>query len=353
MPGARIVAVVVTYNRKNLLIECIPALQAQTVPVTDIICIDNASTDGTGELLFEKKFIRTNPVNKENGSDIYSIENSIHGLGENPRITFRYFRLPSNTGGAGGFHAGVKFAADIDCDWIWLMDDDAEPMPDALEKLAPHFADADVSVLSGTVKKKDGSIDINHRGFFNFRSFPTMKTQLPEDEYNAKVLDIGLISFVGPLIRKDAVMRAGLPKKEFFIHYDDFEYSLRLSREGKLRLIPDSVILHKDMAGTDKKKKSLLFFSYHKVPFRQLWLDYYNRRNSAFLGKTLYSAKGRFHFELFKRCFKTCAGILLFDDHKMRRIRFMINAYRDGLKGIFDNEKPRTLLYGPPPRDGR
>lgn len=43
----KVTAVVVTYNRKTLLKECIESLLAQTYKNLDILVIDNASTDGT------------------------------------------------------------------------------------------------------------------------------------------------------------------------------------------------------------------------------------------------------------------------------------------------------------------
>jgi len=48
-------AVVVTYNRKELLLECLEAIRKQTRPVQGIYLIDNASTDGTPKLLFFKR----------------------------------------------------------------------------------------------------------------------------------------------------------------------------------------------------------------------------------------------------------------------------------------------------------
>ena len=53
-------AVVVTYNRKELLIECLESLRKQTKPLNAIYIIDNASTDGTPNLLLEKEFIKLN-----------------------------------------------------------------------------------------------------------------------------------------------------------------------------------------------------------------------------------------------------------------------------------------------------
>ena len=46
-----ICAVVVTFNRKVLLLNCLNALKAQTHPLSHIVVIDNASTDGTADFL--------------------------------------------------------------------------------------------------------------------------------------------------------------------------------------------------------------------------------------------------------------------------------------------------------------
>jgi len=105
----KIAAVVVTYNRKELLKECLDALLAQTYPVDSIILIDNASIDGTPEFLKEQGYLK------------------------NPKID--YVRLPENTGGAGGFHEGVKRGYKKGYDWLWLMDDDAIAQKNTLEEL--------------------------------------------------------------------------------------------------------------------------------------------------------------------------------------------------------------------------
>src|SRR4051794_13444369 len=104
-PRVRVVAVVVTYNRKVLLGRCLEALERQTRPPEAVLVVDNASTDRTAELVAAQ-------------SDA------------------RYVRLSRNGGGAEGFHHGVRIAlAEEAPDWLWLMDDDCIAAPDALERL--------------------------------------------------------------------------------------------------------------------------------------------------------------------------------------------------------------------------
>ncbi len=96
-----VAAVLVTYNRKEFLSECLDGLLHQTRPVDRIILIDNASTDGTPEFLKQRGYLG-NPV-------------------------IDYVQMPDNTGGAGGFHEGVKRGYYAGYRWLWLMDDDVEP----------------------------------------------------------------------------------------------------------------------------------------------------------------------------------------------------------------------------------
>ena len=51
-------AVVVTYNRKNHLLECLEGLRKQTRPIDAIYLVDNASTDGTPDLYLKKDLLK-------------------------------------------------------------------------------------------------------------------------------------------------------------------------------------------------------------------------------------------------------------------------------------------------------
>src|SRR3954447_9091811 len=101
----RVCAIVVTYNRVELLRECLTALERQSRPVDRILVIDNDSGDGT--------------------PDIVRTEHPVAELVE----------LGENRGGAGGFHEGTRRAYDEGFDWLWLMDDDTIPTETALAEL--------------------------------------------------------------------------------------------------------------------------------------------------------------------------------------------------------------------------
>ena len=327
----RVCAVVVTYNRKDLLVECLEALRRQTGPLDAIYIIDNASTDGTPELLRSRGY-----------RDGAVIENPLDGS----EIIIRYVRLPVNTGGAGGFHEGVKRAFHDGYDWIWLMDDDAEPLQDTLKKLL-HQAFGHVSAVCSTVLDKNNNVLLNHRGHANLENiFPLIQEPIKEDLYSKKKsVEIDTASFVGILINSDSVREIGFPRKEFFLYYDDIEYCLRLRNEGNIILVTDSIILHKE-ASKKLIKKKFLGKTRHIVPFENLWLNYYGIRNLIYLGTIYSKRKVKFYVSLFRNFVLMVGGILLLSDNKYRRLKFLINAYLDGFRGRFDNDKPLRILYG-------
>jgi len=153
-----------------------------------------------------------------------------------------------------------------------------------------------------------------------------------------------MASFVGILVSKKAVEKMGYPKKELFIHHDDVEYCIRLRRVEKILLIPNSIIIHKEAAKKGIEKK-LLWKKTLRIPYESFWLAYFGKRNLVWLGKKYSTNRFNLWRGFIISLLRSIVGILLFDDHKLKRINFVINAYFDGLRGNFDNSKPKKLLY--------
>jgi len=207
-------AIVVTYNRKALLQECLAALGAQTHAPDRIIVVDNASTDGTADLVRD----------------------------EHPEAELLAMR--ENQGGAGGFHEGLKAAHAAGAEWIWLMDDDTIPTPDALAQLlrAPAAMDGlpSPALLASKVVWTDGSLHP-----MNYPGFRRDDPELFVTSCERGVLPMRAATFVSLLVHRSAIDDHGLPLKHFFIWSDDIEYTARITRHRAGYLVPDSVVLHK------------------------------------------------------------------------------------------------------------
>jgi GT2 family glycosyltransferase len=212
---ASVCAVVVTHDRRDMLRECLEALARQTRAPDAVHVVDNASTDGTAAMLAE----------------------------EFPDVTLR--RLETNEGGAGGFHEGIRDALERGFEWLWLMDDDTVPAPDALERLLAGgdraaAMGAPAAILASKVIWTDGALH-------------PMNTVLPAmhrmdglvDAASHGLLMIRSASAVSLLVDRRAVERFGLPVKRYFIWSDDIEFTARILRTEPGYLVPDSVVHHK------------------------------------------------------------------------------------------------------------
>lgn len=340
-----VAAVVVTYNRKELLAECLDGLLRQTRPVDALFIVDNASTDGTTEYLKERAFIPNVPDTKSESAEIHSFLFSKTDGGE--KIDVFYLRTPQNTGGAGGFYEGVKRSYEMGYDWLWLMDDDAEAESDALEILLKFHGVDDLSALAGLKISPENRVLTRHRGYFQFDDFfPRIVRPIQLADIEGKeILEIDHASFVGILISRKAIEKVGYPKKEFFIHYDDVEFCARLRSVGNILLVPGSRIIHKEPENIDRVMKRLLWIPYEIVPFEKLWIRYYHARNLVWLKRKYSTKKVKFYVGLLVYLAGGIAGVLFFQDHKLKRLKFLINRCVDGLTGSFDNRKPRRILY--------
>jgi GT2 family glycosyltransferase len=267
---------VVTYNRKNLLLECLEALRKQTRPIQGIYLIDNASTDGTPELLLEKGYITELPP--QNIKEPWEKEFIIQNLTDRGNIKLHYVRMHENTGGAGGFYEGVKRGYEKGYDWLWLIDDDTIIESKTLDKLLEkihHLNDKNIGFVYSKVIGTDGAPHI-----MNIPGIKPLVNGIPFNLYEDKgVLLVETASFVSLLVGKEVVKKVGLPLKEFFIWADDVEYTLRITKNGFIGLyVKDSIVIHKTK--TNYSARSVYD-----------WRFYYNVRNWLWIYKLHYKKK--------------------------------------------------------------
>ncbi len=244
-----ICAVVVSYNRKFLLLKCLNGLLKQTKPLDGICLIDNASTDGTPELLKSNGFLGELPP--KNLVDPYHGEYTVRPVG-GKAVRIHYVRMHKNTGGAGGFYEGVKFAYEKGYDWIWIMDDDVTPEEDCLSALYEKTYELERTgldrsniALSCARFDKEGAFVSDGSKRINLKNpFKNLHEQkISPDDLKKKFQSIEGATFEGLMINRHLVEAVGLPNKEFFIYGDDTEFCLRLLKVTKIYLIPTAKIV--------------------------------------------------------------------------------------------------------------
>lgn len=213
MAGPTVAAVVVTHNRRELLRGSLGAILGQTRAVDRLLVVDNASTDGTKEMLGD----------------------------EFPEA--RVVALASNQGGAGGFHEGIKEALREGTDWLWLMDDDCFPEPTALAELLAALERLDAgspALLASRVEWQDGEPHGT-----NMPQVARRDAHALVDAVDKGLLPLRATTFVSLLLAREAVEREGLPPRHFFYQGDDIEYTARILRRARGYFVPESVVEHR------------------------------------------------------------------------------------------------------------
>ena len=233
----KVAALIVTYNRVDWLKKNLKAIFSQSRLPDDVYLIDNASTDNTNNFIkeyYEDKLI--------------------------------YVRLKENIGGSGGFHEGIKLIHKTkNYDWIWLMDDDAIPSKYALETLLKYTNNDKIGVLQNEMITDENE-------------FENYQKKIQSTSLKKRWLGM----FVGFMIRTKVVDKIGYPNKDFFIFYDDSEYTFRVIRNGyKVYTVKGSAIFHRDWSKLTEKIKKFPFTK-PKIPN---WKIYYIFRNAFYIFK--------------------------------------------------------------------
>ena len=190
----KIAAVVVTYNRLELLKKCLQSIKSQTHKVDEIIVVNNSSTDGTEEWLNSQKDLTV--ITQE------------------------------NSGSAGGQYTGIKYAYEKGYDWIWSIDTDIILFENALEILLVHSKIKNVGFLSSNIFYSNEEL-----AHANIPELGKPYEILSAIAFN-KPIPILAASFGSLLVRREVIRKVGLPCKEFFIWGDDSEFTLRITLNG-------------------------------------------------------------------------------------------------------------------------
>lgn len=283
--------VIVTYNRLELLKECISACINQKQKFEKIFVINNASTDGTKEYLEELKVENLEIINSK-----------------------------ENLGGAGGFYLGIEKSMQYPLDYLLLIDDDAILDYNYNKEIIKFMKknEENICAYSGTVKTNN-IIQTEHRRHLN-KGFKCIDSNL--SEYNLDYFDYDLSTFCGIYISMEIIRKIGLPCKEFFIWFDDTEYSLRIRKYGKIRNVNKAYLNHKTKIFNSK--------GYN-------WKSYYGLRNQIVIIKKYFSKFTLIKFTTLM-CFYIISGkimrILKNDEYYSK----VSEIYRDSLvDGINDN----------------
>lgn len=242
----RIAIVIVTWNKANdvcHLIGDVELLNSSDLSV-DIFVVDNASSDGTQDL------IQT----------------------EYPHV--EVLQTGFNLGGSGGFSHGLNFVKDSNYDYIWLLDNDVRLDKDALVYLVSILSEnPQIGLVGSQIRKLENPSVIHEMGIYVYPKKAHLKNEfgnrcstlaektLVEKSY----VNVDICSAASLLVRSQLVSQIGV-FENYFLHFDDVEWCLRAKKASWLvAASPRSIVWH---PSPETKQRP--------------WIIYYDERNLCY-----------------------------------------------------------------------
>jgi GT2 family glycosyltransferase len=302
--------VLVTYNRKQLLLNLLKILPKQTYPISGIVLVNNASSDGTENALVEMGFT-DQPV-----TDLM-----VESIWQNIRTY--YYSSSVNTGGSGGFAKAFEIVKDLPYDCVWAMDDDVSPDPDCLETLMQHLDDQAELCLPNRNDENWDDFAITGYNLTNpfLLRLDRFKTKIPADRIPEPYVCIEDMPLEGPLMTMNLIRKIGVPNQEYFIMFDDTDYAHRASMHTELRYVK-AAHLHRLLASKTEKEAKDTDWN---------WKTYYLMRNMFYFdrkyGKNIFV---RYLRPWLIRMARITKGRL---KKKAYRVNITKIAYRDAMSG--------------------
>ncbi len=282
IPGSKVAAVIVTFNRRDAVLECLRNLLSGEVSPDYAIVVDNGSTDGTGAAIRQA----------------------------HPQVTL--VESTENLGPAGGFERGMSLAASLDCDWIMVLNDDCFVESNTLRELRMVATNADPThaIIAPSVR----------HGGKHYVGFVWKHVPIPilADTSRPDACHVDMVTFSGALIRTDVVRRVGVPRGDYFMMWEEWEYCLRLRRHGyRVLALPGVAVRH---LSSDVRPRPAT-----------VWREYYQARNHLRFVIAHRNALDGLYWLI--REIKFAIAALLYLDQKAARIRFQLLGTIDALRG--------------------
>ncbi len=290
----KICAVIVTYNRAELLCRCVENLLKQDYPL-DVFIYDNHSTQDTKGTLEGKDLLKDNVT---------------------------YYYAESNTGGSGGFHNGMKMAMEKGYDALWLMDDDGYAVnKNTLSEVIKAWENIDKvdCMLNSLVVSDPETLNLSFSLDREFDGNAIIKRA-----ENGLLKDL-VSPFNGTFVTAGVINNVGYPIKEFFVYGDETEYFLRIKTNNyPVYTAVNSIYYHPTLVCKTKKVLGREI-AVSEVP---LWKTYCAARNTMYFSKKYCSKK-----TILIKIIRSYIGVFLADKNKWEKIKTNTIGITDGLKG--------------------
>jgi GT2 family glycosyltransferase len=211
--------VILNWNRPDDTIACVQSLQRMNYSNYQVVLVDNGSRDDS-----VKRLRAAFPT-------IDLIDNG------------------ENLGFAKGNNVGAKHLLKQQCDYVMLLNDDAEVAPDTIERLiVAAESDPAIGVVGPTIcYYGQPRVIWSAGGAVSHHGEPShLDVDLDFSVVGTAPRDVDYVTGCAILVKRAVVERIGLLDERFFIYFEETEWCARAHQAGfRVVHVPESVMWHK------------------------------------------------------------------------------------------------------------
>ena len=215
-----VIVVVLNWSLKDDLAECLASLERMSCPDAGVVVVDNASDDGSVEMV-RARFPAVPLIVNEH-----------------------------NLGFAGGNNVGLRYALGQGAEWVFLLNNDTVVAPDMLVRLVDvMLAEPSLGILGPKILYHKTKNRVWYLGHRMSRWLPVprrVNPRLGERSGEPAWFEVDYVSGCGMLIRREVLDEVGLLDEGLFMHYEDADYCRRAQEAGyRLACVPGARMWHK------------------------------------------------------------------------------------------------------------
>jgi GT2 family glycosyltransferase len=260
-PPPRVAVIVLTWNGRELTMECLESLRRCAAADVELVVVDNASDDGTADAIREM-----------HGESVTVIVND------------------ANLGFARGNNVGIEYALGRGTRYILLLNNDTAVAPDLIERLsAPLEADAGVGIATPKILYYTPPDRIWFAGGEVFLARGTARhvgiREIDRGQYDVE-RDTDYATGCALMARREVFDRVGLLDPAYVAYFEDTDFCMRARRAGwRIRYTPEARVWHKISASTGgqlsrrkasrKLRSSWRFFRRYARPWHWLTIPFF------------------------------------------------------------------------------
>ena len=233
----KVAVIIINWNGLSDTLECLNSLARSSYRNARIVVVDNASSDGSAEMI----------------------------VGTHPEVDV--LRNSKNEGFSKGNNIGICYALERGAEYIWLLNNDTEVEVDTLTRLVNVAeSSSEIGLVSPIIQYFGEKTKIQFAG--SYIDIKTFEIHYPGSKERA-----GAAFQTGPnvllwgtalLIKRDVIEKIGLLNERFFAYWEDTEYSLRSLKSGYRNVVcATSRVYHKrQLTSEGKETKKGAYFYY-------------------------------------------------------------------------------------------